>query len=123
MIRNASLKSGRAAILYDGCKSTKVKLSPYIFSIIFLVVFTGFTVPVDARQHATIAAGGNHSLGVKTDGTVAAWGYNVYRQSTVPAGLAGVKEVSAGVFHSLALKSDGTVVAWGSNLFDESTTP
>lgn len=123
MIRKTSRQSSPAAMLYAGCKSTKLRLSPYIFSIIFLSVFAGFTVLADARQHATIAAGGSHSLGVKTDGTVAAWGYNVYRQSTVPAGLAGVKEVSAGVFHNLALMSDGSVVAWGSNLYDESTTP
>src|SRR5713226_360385 len=60
-----------------------------------------------------IAAGGNHSLALKSDGTVAAWGNNSYGQSTVPANLTGVIAIAAGGEHSLALKSDGTVVGWG----------
>lgn len=60
-----------------------------------------------------IAGGAEHTLAVKQDGTVAAWGYNYDRQCMVPAGLRDVIAVAAGVRHSLALKSDGTVVAWG----------
>jgi alpha-tubulin suppressor-like RCC1 family protein len=37
-----------------------------------------------------IAAGGAHSLALKSDGTVIAWGDNPYGQSTVPSGLSGV---------------------------------
>ena len=33
-----------------------------------------------------VAAGGYHSLALKSDGTVVAWGYNYFGQSTVPAG-------------------------------------
>ena len=123
MIRNASCHSGRAASLYAGGKSSEHKPSIFLISLIILAVFVGLAVPAEARQHATIAAGGNHSIGIKADGTVVAWGYNCYRQSTVPMSLTGMKEVSAGVFHSLALKSDGTVTAWGSDLYGESTTP
>ena len=61
-----------------------------------------------------IAAGGFHSLALKSDGTVVAWGDNDVGQSTVPGGLNGVVAIAAGRrSHSLALKSDGTVVAWG----------
>ena len=123
MIRNAPLKNGSATLLHAESKSTKHKPSPFFLSLIILTVFAGLAVPANARQQATIAGGGNHSLGIKADGTVAAWGYNCYRQSTVPAGLTGVEEVSAGVFHNLALMSDGSVVAWGSNLHGESTVP
>ena len=63
----------------------------------------------------TIAAGGYHSLALKSDGTVVAWGYNTYGQATVPANLSGVTALAGGSYHSLALKSDGTVVAWGLN--------
>src|SRR5438445_5776676 len=61
-----------------------------------------------------ITAGG-HSLALKNDGTVVAWGSNASGQSTVPAGLNSVVAIAAGGLHSLALKNDGTVVAWGYN--------
>ena len=84
-----------------------------------------------------LATGDYHSLALKSDGTVWAWGYNYYGQlgdgsttsSTTPvqvSGLSGVIALAGGYSHSLALKSDGTVWAWGSNysgqLGDGSTT-
>lgn len=56
-------------------------------------------------------------------GCVVAWGNNQFGQSTVPAGLNGVRAVAAGGGHSLALKGDGTVVAWGDNDFGQSDVP
>ena len=64
-----------------------------------------------------------HSLVLKSDGTVAAFGSNDYGQSTVPAGLSQVIAVSAGGYHSLALKSNGTVVAWGVNWQGQANVP
>ena len=59
---------------------------------------------------------GSHSLGVRADGSVVAWGENLYGQCTVPAAAqSGVIAVAAGGCHSLALKADGSVVAWGDN--------
>ena len=52
-----------------------------------------------------IAAGGRHSLGLKSDGTVVAWGDNNQGESTVPANLSGVIQIAAGTEHSLALNS------------------
>ena len=59
----------------------------------------------------TIAAGGLHTLAVKSDGTVVMVGYNQYDVSS----WTGITAVSAGTPHSVGLKSDGTVVAAGDN--------
>ncbi len=77
----------------------------------------------------SVAAGGNHVLGLKSDGTVWAWGLNatgqlgdgttVLKSSPVQVKtnattfLTGVVEIGAGQNHSVALKSDGTVWCWG----------
>jgi hypothetical protein len=62
-----------------------------------------------------VAAGGYHSLALKTDGRVAGWGYNAYGAASVPATLTGVVAIAAGGYHSLALKTNGQVVGWGYN--------
>lgn len=86
---------------------------------------------VTAVPDATgISSGGEHTLFLKSDGTVAAAGDNwhgelgssrrsVKRSSTPLAvpNLTNVVQVSAGVLHSAALLSDGTVWSWGFNLF------
>ena len=60
-----------------------------------------------------IAAGFYHSLALKKDGSVIAWGcgpndfvtYTDFGQCTIPAAAAsGVTAIAAGYYHSLALK-------------------
>jgi hypothetical protein len=60
-------------------------------------------VPVGLSGVTAIAAGGGHSLALKTDGTVVGWGHDGDGQATVPAGLTGVTAIAAGYYHSLAL--------------------
>jgi hypothetical protein len=60
-----------------------------------------------------IAAGAGHNLVLNGNGTVSAWGQNLYGQATVPPGLSNVVAIACGGWHSLALKRDGTVVGWG----------
>ena len=74
-----------------------------------------------------VAAGNEHSLALKSDGTVWGWGSNSNGQlgngvtagsqpSPVPVSvLTNVTAIAAGVNFSLALKGDGSVWAWGYN--------
>jgi len=71
------------------------------------------SVPPGITDLRAIALGEYHALGLKTDGTVVAWGDDIWGQTDVPLGLTDVAAVSAGWGHSLALSSNGTVVAWG----------
>jgi alpha-tubulin suppressor-like RCC1 family protein len=73
-----------------------------------------------------IAARGRHTLALRNDGSVWAWGSNQYGQMgdattsnrlspyAVP-GMASVTQVAAGFSHSVVLKSDGTLWVWGLN--------
>ncbi|MGI8685504.1 MAG: hypothetical protein ACR2MO_10530 [Acidimicrobiales bacterium] len=87
-----------------------------------------------ARSGAiAVAAGARHSLVIKADGSVLAWGDNVSGQlgtgstaaSRVPVAVSGlgagsgVVGVAAGLGHSLALRADGSVMAWGANRFGQ----
>jgi alpha-tubulin suppressor-like RCC1 family protein len=54
---------------------------------------------------AETATGGFHTVALKLDGTLAAWGWDAYRQCTVPHGN-GFVAVAAGGRHSVALRSD-----------------
>ena len=72
----------------------------------------GRATPPILEDVVAIAAGAEHSLALRANGTVVAWGSNTRGESTVPPGLANVVGIAAGL-HSVALKSDGTVVVWG----------
>ena len=78
-----------------------------------------------------LAGGQCHSLALRADGTVAAWGWGLtntdsypnYGQALVPAGLSNAVAVAAGDTHSLALRADGTVLAWGDNSYGQTNVP
>ena len=71
------------------------------------------TVPAGLSNVVAIAAGGSHSLALKSDGTLVAWGSNDNGESTVPTGLTNVVAIAAGISHCVALTDQGTVVTWG----------
>ena len=77
---------------------------------------------------ASVAAGYSHTVAVKTDGTLWAWGHNSYGQlgdgtttnrlSPVQVG-SGFASVAAGYRHTVAVKTDGTLWAWGDNSYGQ----
>ena len=80
-----------------------------------------------ATDWIAIAAGGAHSLGIRSDGTLWAWGANGEGQLgpvgsgpyTDPRQVGSDTDwiaVAAGSNHTLALKKDGKLDAWGYNL-------
>ena len=94
-------------------------------------VFRSSPVQIGSSTNwSRVSTGGSAlSLGVKTDGTLWAWGVNnngqlglneagaaLYRSSPTQVGVAtNWNKVSAGPFHSLATKTDGTLWSWGNN--------
>ncbi len=80
-----------------------------------------------ASDIVAVAAGQEHSLALKANGTVLAWGNDTGGQlgdnatledkptPVVVSGASNIIAISAGYYFSLALKSDGTMLAWGNN--------
>jgi hypothetical protein len=62
-----------------------------------------------SRQPETLSAGGYHTCGLQSDGTVVCWGRNDYGQSTPPVGT--FIQLSAGGAHTL-------VIAWADDVTD-----
>jgi hypothetical protein len=82
------------------------------------------SVPPDQQYGFVAAACGTfHSLGLRSDGTIFAFGWNYEGQCNVPAPNADFVAVAGGMYHSLGLKSDGTVVAWGDNTWGQCDVP
>ena len=82
-------------------------------------------VPIQiGTGYKSISTRGKHSLALKADGTLWAWGDNqhgelgdgttINKSDPVNIGF-GYSAISAGPGYSLALKTDGTLWAWGSN--------
>ncbi len=70
---------------------------------------------------ATVSAGAFHSCGVRTDGTVACWGYNADGRASPPA--ATFTQVSAGYGHTCGVRTDGSLACWGNNWIGQATPP
>jgi len=94
---------------------------------VFLLMTALVLVQSHTRRVVAVAAGAFHSLALRSDGTIAAWGSNAVgqlghnstnsseRNFVTVAGLSGVAGIGAGNYHSVAVTTGGTVYAWGLN--------
>lgn len=107
----------KVAIAYDGIVTDG---NPYsilgtIYSI-DTVASGNITSPFEAQQlspnRCTISAGTYHTVGIKNDGTVAAWGSDSGGCCDVDS-WTNIISVSAGPIYTVGLKSDGTVIWTG----------
>ena len=92
-------------------------------------------IPTTLSNVVAIACGFYHSLALKADGTVVAWGTSTnpavasgtdtvsYGQAVVPAGLSNVVAIAGGGWHCLALKVDGTLTGWGRDDYGQANIP
>ena len=91
---------------------------------VFTWAVNGTPAPVNGLTNIkAIAAGGYHSMALKKDGKVYAWGegqdgqlgHGQYASSEAPVqvyDLTGITDSAAGQVHYLALHHNGTIYAW-----------
>jgi len=89
-----------------------------------------FSTTLNAQCYQAVSAGINHTIAIKPDGTLWAWGFNGAGQlgdgttieKSVPVKIgndSNWKIISAGGNSSLAIKKDGTLWAWGDNFWGQ----
>jgi alpha-tubulin suppressor-like RCC1 family protein len=91
-----------------------------------------FQVTAPGEEFVKVVSGPNadHTIGIRADGTLWAWGYNNYgqlgdgtitnRSAPVQVGTAANwASAACGGSHTLAVKSDGTLWAWGWNVYGQ----
>jgi hypothetical protein len=132
-----TLSSGNGSLLNTGFGTTNTYFAPST-SVGRIVRITASSVQDPTQKKtifisvnpnkASISGGQHHTLALKSDNTVLAWGEGAFGQlgtgnldnSPTPVAVSGAKNtnivaVSAGGFFSLALKTDGSLISWGDN--------
>jgi alpha-tubulin suppressor-like RCC1 family protein len=74
----------------------------------------------------TVSGGANHTVAIRSDGSLWAWGSNekgqlgngTYLDGGLPQRIGNAadwKAIACGIYHTMALKTNGTLWAWGAN--------
>ena len=74
-----------------------------------------------AESFTQVSAGGLHSCGLRSDGSVVCWGSNSFGEAAAPSG--SFTQISAGRWYSCGIRSDGSVVCWGDNRDGQTAAP
>jgi len=106
-----------------------VPVNPSLTTIYNLTSFNDANCSLN--EWLTMSTGSYHSLAIKTDGTLWAWGRNNQNgqlgNGTIADSNTPIKigtstnwtKLATGAVHSLAIKTDGTLWAWGANDFGQ----
>lgn len=98
--------------------------------LFFLLLVVLLNTQINAQCWQSIDVGQYHTVAIKTDGTLWAWGdntdgelgdgTNISTNTPKQIGTAtNWKSVSAGISHTVAIKTDGTLWAWGYNYYGQ----
>ena len=74
-----------------------------------------------ASSFNSVSTGRYHTCGVRSDGSVACWGFNGDGRAMPPAG--SFVSISAGGLHTCGVRSSGSVACWGDNESGQATPP
>ena len=113
-------------------QKTKKWITVFLCVVLLLGLVTPAATAVEAeaasafRTTPMVAAGWHHTVALRNDGTVWAWGENAFGQlgdgttmrRLTPVqvqNLSNVTTIAVGGRHTVALRDDGTVWAWGNN--------
>lgn len=101
------------------CTSSVVRI--YVLFALFLL-----PIPLQAQCWEYVSCGSWHSLAIRNNGSLWAWGANLNGQlgdgsnvfKTIPVQVGNSTQwmkTEAGDYHSIGLRTDGTIWAWGNN--------
>lgn len=72
-----------------------------------------FSVPSPNTEFVGVSSRASHTLGLKSDGRVIAWGGNSFGESVVPEPNSEFVAIAAGMNFSIGLKLYGSITTWG----------